>query len=487
MEEHFRKKLKNHKVDWNKEELLGSLEQELSQKKSRFNWKLLLLLPLLFIGTCWVITGGDFRSSNSTILSRTESTSINNSARRNSEIDNQVANQTKASSDLIINNSERNQLAKTNHFSLTNNDKYKSEFPINAQSKKSVINSDSNVKPNDSIVFFNKKALIIEDSITQNLIPTAINIKQTINSTATQNTEIISSKIRSAYSEDQEIFKLTGLLPSLEISMIPFDRQVHFKFPEQNRNSAKSILNIEPVKFKNSFFISSSIEAGAIIHQTTNYPTNDKDFLELLINNEKTESSRFLLSTNLAIGYLDESGWSLQSGLEYNEIMGFFNYSHINTDTIRKLNEAAFFILNSNADTLFFSDSSTVVRTEEKIIRHWNKQPYFSIPLEVGYRKAVGKSNVFGTVGISYAFAYNFKGLVNQLNEDGTNEIVENPNFILKSRIGYKLSLGTEIPLIKQTHLFLNVSYRRNPRLAGESKEQFYQSCTFGAGIRAEL
>ena len=53
MEEHFKNKLKNHKVDWDKESLLGDLERELSPKKRRFNWRWFLLLPLMLLATCY--------------------------------------------------------------------------------------------------------------------------------------------------------------------------------------------------------------------------------------------------------------------------------------------------------------------------------------------------------------------------------------------------------------------------------------------------
>ena len=39
MENHFKNKLKNHKVDWNKEDLLLDLEAALSVKKKSFKKK----------------------------------------------------------------------------------------------------------------------------------------------------------------------------------------------------------------------------------------------------------------------------------------------------------------------------------------------------------------------------------------------------------------------------------------------------------------
>ena len=484
MEEHFRKKLKNHKVDWDKEELLGSLEQELSKNKSRFNWKLFLLLPLFFIGTCWGLIESELILGKSTDLAQVESTSILNPMKRKDYTNvNQIDNKTKVLHNSSFKNFKSNQLPKSNTSSLSNNAKTQSEFSLDSQSSKSVLYSNPNLEKNNASIFSNKKKQIIQNSTTQNPKITTRNIKHTNHSTSPI-AATFNRKISTAIRRSQQPLQFTGRLPILEISMIPFDRQFDFQLPKPTKNSFESIIIKETPKFKSSFFVSSSVEAGVIINQNTKYVSNDSDFLQLLINNEKTETSRILLSTNLSVGYLDQSGWSLQSGLEYNEILGFFKYSRLETDTILAFNETALYILNQNADTLFFGDTSSIVRTTEKVIRHWNKQPYFSIPLEVGYRRAFGNTHVFGTAGISYAFAYKFKGRVNQLNPDGTNEIIDNPEFVLKSRIGYKLSLGTEIPLFKRTRFFMNVSYRRNPKLSGESKEQFYQSCSFGAGIR---
>ena len=461
MEEHFRKKLKNHKVDWDKEELLGSLEQELSQKKSRFDWKFFLLLPLLFIATCWGLTESKFATTDYTAM-LTRSTSKSNVT--NTPIKTKP-NSTFNNAKKSLSNKEENK-----HESLTNNNI-------------STSTSFSNSTKNNASFFSNKKELILKNPITQNLKLTTQNTKLNINSTPPV-AAITRGQTSSSKKENQERLILPRLLPHLETPMLSFERQVDSQLPTLTMNPLESNLQKKTPPFKNSFFVSSSIETGAVIHQNTNYATNDLEFLELLINNEKTESYRFLLSSNLSIGYLDQSGWSLQSGLEYNEIMGFFNYKYFRTDTLPAYNEAGLYFVNSNADTLFFGDSTSLIRTEETTIKHWNKQPYFSIPLEVGYRRAFGRTNIFGMVGINYAFAYKFKGRVNQLNEDGTSEIVNNPDFTLKNRIGYRLRLGTEIPLFKRTHLLMNISYLRNPKLAGASKEQFYQSISSGVGLR---
>ena len=73
---------------------------------------------------------------------------------------------------------------------------------------------------------------------------------------------------------------------------------------------------------------------------------------------------------------------------------------------------------------------------------------------------------------------------MNQLNEDSTNEIIDNPTFNFKSRIGYQLGLGAEYPIFRRTKFFIKTSYRHSPKLTGIGKEQFYQSCSLGAGVR---
>ena len=483
MEKHFKNKLRNHKVDWGKEELLGSMQKELSQNKSRFNRKWLWLLPLLFIGTCLGLSESDFSFGNVTDLKNTKNSDINNSKINNSESDvldlNQAENQTTVVNP-IANNSDSNHLTKTNHSSLSNNDQPKSE-------RLNISNPKIALSKNDAIIFSDKKESIFRRGLSQSTISTATEFQKINSNTATLKKDALSNENNFSNSENREKIKPIELIPILEITALPFDKklQLNIPAPKMNTYEPKQIKRI--VDVKNSFFASSSGEVG-LINRTTNFQSDDPELGEVLKLNEETVSSRVLLSTNLAIGCQHQSGWSLQSGLEYNRIVEFFKFDDtLNFEVIEYLDDRAFYFLDQNADTLFFSDSATIVNSEIRKVRHNNYHSYFNIPMEVGYRHAIGKANIFGTVGISYAFAHNSKGRELRLFEAGIREIIDNPTYNLKNRIGFKISCGAEYPLFQRTHVFMKMAYRRSPKLGGERKEQFYQSYSLGVGLKVVI
>ncbi|MDA8693108.1 hypothetical protein N9L92_03530 [Saprospiraceae bacterium] len=68
MENHFKNKLKNYKVDWNKEDLLADLEIALSEKKpSKRKWLPFFILGILIVPICWGINifNSDIKSNSS--------------------------------------------------------------------------------------------------------------------------------------------------------------------------------------------------------------------------------------------------------------------------------------------------------------------------------------------------------------------------------------------------------------------------------------
>ena len=491
MEEHFKNKLKNHKVDWDKEELLGNMEQELAKDKSRFNWKLLLLLPLFFLATCWGVYEAGIPFENKSDLASTENVGLpiskSENKKSNSFDSNQIDSEIKTGTSLISNSVLKNKRGKTTPSSLSKNNHNNSELRKNIPNPKSNLNSDSNLNHRSLTTFPNKRNSPVELGQSQNNSTNQESNKSPTISIAKN----IKDRNLSSINEGQEKFEILELLPSLEMTAIPFDSKIQMislsvvqdLLADQKDKSFESNLNQDTSKFKSSFYISGLVEAG-LFHRTTNFQNNDLNFVNQLQANEKTETSKVLFSTNLSIGYLHQSGWSLQSGLQYQEIKEFLKYDHLKTETTVELNEKALYFLDQSGDTLFFSEPSSVINTEVRKVRHWNKHAYFSIPLEIGYHHRMGKVNLFGNLGISYAFAHKFKGRVNQLNIDGSNEIIDNPNFAFKNRIGVQLGLGVDYPLFKQTNIFIKMAYRRSPKLIGEWKEQFYQTYSLGAGVR---
>ena len=170
--------------------------------------------------------------------------------------------------------------------------------------------------------------------------------------------------------------------------------------------------------------------------------------------------------------------------MQYQLIHEEFEYKNLKIENSRNRSQEVSFFLPINMDTLFFSDTIAMTNSEDIVIRHWNQHSYFNVPIDIGYRYYIGKANLFGSLGASFAFPNKHRGQLNQLFGEGTNTNVANPTINIKNRLGYQLGIGIEFPFTEDSQLFVKSSYRRSPVLSGESKEQYYQSISFGAGIK---
>lgn len=481
MEEHFKNKLKNHKVDWDKEDLLGNMQKELSQNQSRFNRKWLWLLPLVFIGTCLGLSDNDFFYGNIKQLNNAKKPDVNNGEIKNNESVvhdlNQTENQILANKS-IVNNSDSNHVKKTNLISLSSNEVLKSE-QLNKSNPIFKLNNKEAIKGSD------KSNSILKSGFLKNNILTDNAAKEINNDNVLNKKHALPNENKISIITNRKISKPIARIPFLKIPKFPFDEALRLNLPVAKMDTEEPKKIKKMVDVKNYFFANSSVEAG-LIYRNMNFQTNNPEPNEESKFNEKTIKSRALLSTNIALGYQHQSGWSLQSGLEYNRIVEFFKMDDtLGFEEIKLLDDKALYFLDANADTLFFSDSATVINSNIRKVRHNNHHSYFNIPVEVGYRRSIGKVNLFGTVGMSYAFAHNFKGREARLFETGIIEVLDNPTYSLKNKFGYKISCGVEYPLFQRTHIFMNMAYRRSPKLISrEVREQFYQSYSVGLGIR---
>ncbi len=487
MEEHFKNKLKNHKVDWDKETLLGNMQKELSQKKSRFNRRWFWLLPLLLIGTCWGVSDIGFFIGNGTELDHTISNDINSKI-EDSEVDaydvNQPDEKSETVSNTIASNADKNQLDKTNPSSLSENNELKIGTSKDIESAKPTVNSKSNFIKNDATIFSNQRALVFDYGVSQ-----SINSKKSLTQFNNNSANLNSNNLN--HSTNRAARKKTNLiavLPTLEMEELPFDWEMKLNLttPQLKPEEAKEIKKV--IDRKNYFFASTAGEIG-LINRTTQLGDFEPGFPDEVKKNEDAVTSRFLLSTNLSVGYQHQSGWSLQSGLEYNRVVEFFDFEDsLNVSFTNILNEKAFYFVTQNADTLFFSDSVALENSEIRKIKHNNFHSYFNVPIEVGYRHSFGKMNVFGTVGMSYAFAHTYKGRERRLIDDENMEVIDNPKFYFKNRIGVQFSCGAEYPLFQQSSVFMKMAYRRSPKLVtGATKFQFYNAYSLGVGLRVRL
>ncbi|MFK7810700.1 MAG: hypothetical protein AB8F74_23025 [Saprospiraceae bacterium] len=481
MEEHFKNKLKNHKVDWNKEELLGNLKQELTTNKNIFDWKWLLLLPLLLLVTCWGWNSLQIQPISTTSTYTEKYTVLNK--KENKSIQNIPADQNKTNTknSLKLNKLETINEIKTelNPLGITLNQELKnrtSKTNINQtlSPHASVLTDSSRTNSPISKEHSLKDSFLLKTATTrQTEIPDNVHTTSELNSNLALNLNTIGKS---------DTYPIS--ISSLKLQQ--FDLINEQKNLQSFINTGDKFPRISKVKTKNPFYVSVSGDIG-YFYRNSIFNTNNEEFAKQLENNKKTENSLFAATTNIYIGYQHRSGFSLQFSIAYSEIKEVFNYKKTTTETFLDPKDEVLYFIIDNMDTSFVMDTSKTVRTTERTVKHFNKHTFYSIPLQVGYQFAWRKAKLIPRIGLSYTYRHNFKGRTNIIYENGRNEFLEeNPElrFDLKNRIGIEAGLNLEYPLLKQCHVFAMATYRRSPKLTLGITEQRYHSLSLGAGFK---
>ncbi len=490
MEEHFKNKLKNHKVDWDKEELLDNIQKELSQKnRSRFGGRWFLLLPLLFISTCWGVLQINSSSKNVIDIEQTISYDFNNSKINNNDssvADFNESGNNKTISKQISPNSNENQAAQLNR-TLSSEEK-------TASNSLSFLNINSSSKNKSENVFSFKKETVSGNISSESAsLSTSTNTNTSTNASTNTNSFASSKKAATPLtikpntidyiSKDRKEIKAMERLPLLELASLACENEIP---TSSNFIKVRGFNQEQKVKIAQSkkYFISSGTGKIGLVNRTIDATTNEQEHRKDLKLNQETINSRFLLSTDVTLGYQHQSGWSLESGLEYNRIVEFFKFDDTLSYEIIDGNDKAFYFLDQNLDTLFFSDSTPYINSEIRKVRHNNYHSYFNIPLILGYHYKIRKANIFSTIGINYAFGQTFKGREILVDDSGDYVVADNPAFELKSRIGFQLGIGVEYPLSQRSHFFTKLAYQRSPKLSRAGLEQSYHAYSLGIGIK---
>ncbi len=471
MEEHFKNKLKNHKVDWDKEELLDGLQKGLFQPKSRFDKRWLLLLPLLFISTCVCIlninpSAEKVAEIESSVISDFNNPKINT---KNSAAKNAVKTENKRTLNQNVNrSSDKNKRTKLNR-SLSSVEIAKPTKPTSQNLKPEDINS-SNISST-----FRKT-----DAATSAINKEPVSIVRSADSTKPNPTTHPSTNpnLTIPTKEDQNRINSIDQLPLFVIGALPYENDIP-PYPI----SKKQDIDPELVSDGKNFFFSSIIGKVGLTNRSVIEQDLEENYKQLMLNNA-TINTRLLLSTDIMFGYQHQSGWSFESGLEYNKIAESFKFNDtLSLETNDVVYDKAFYFLTPS-DTLFYSSSVTITNAKIRKVRHNNYHSYFNIPLIVGYRYALGNTNVFSSVGFSYAFANSYEGREANIMEGEMKIVIDNPTYDLKSRIGLNLNIGAEHPLSQRTYIITKMAYQRSPKLSREIIQTAYHSYSIGVGLK---
>ncbi len=487
MEDHFKNKLRNHKVDWDKEALLPHLQRELSKSKSSFGWRWLWLLPILLMGTCW---GWQTFSNQEGVKNNMPAFTENYSEAHKDE---QPLLEDIGQQKTQDANNEKNPLASN---AQSENTKEDVAIPTPVLEEKTATR-------NNKIARVESKKQ--DQPLTKRLFSSRTMTQQPEVSFTTQDAKMnIDSKGIGQHSARSGHSTITGILASdanvsnngaafssLDIGCLDHVEYSLFDVPLFTiQTSLPALDSVEKVisEIPNwQPFVDVGTEL-AWTFRTRNYLTENTEYINRLRSNEETETPLTWWHLHANAGLMHKNTWSLQTGFQYDQIREVFNYSE--TKIFETENEDIRYFIVDGPDTTFVFDTITVTRIAERQVRHYNTHHLFSIPLELGYRFEINAFRFEAQAGLSYSFFHNYNGKRNFVFESGGNEIIENAlefAFELKDRIGYKLGLGMVYPVFDKNELFVTATYRRSPTLSIRVIDQRYNALALGVGLRLPL
>ncbi len=496
MENHFKKKLQNHKVDWDKEELLGDLQTALSQKEtpSKKLKFLLLLVPILGFVLYWpikmskdnptsnsvqltnekgeILNQQDERLTSQEVLKESDDTFIQESISASAENENLNNNASGKKQNVRARYEVKNDLVIPQEFKPQFK-KYEDDSPINPRnnSNSKNLNGIQNVPERFSV---NNENTSTRLNSNQNLR------KRKSNELLAKN-EIKNLQETVSLNQAEEV-NLIEFIPlhRMKSILILNDTKPDLQFTEASVSGAKDE-NEEIQKVK--IYFEPNISAGLLQPRFRSLLNGPDDYL-----NRKMETERGIIhdAASIEIGALIKDKWTIQVGLEYQEMREKFTYDFpLETDTIVMEFDKAFYTYNeSTVDTIFYAGLRPVITNELRKVRHYNKHTYLSIPVNVGRNFTINNSTIHASFGVTYALSHNFEGRTLRR----LNIISENESFYFKNRMGFQFGLGLNHSLSTNKDLFLKASFRQSPSLSfGEVYEKYHLSYSLDAGVRFYL
>lgn len=505
MDKHFKNKLKNHKVDWNKEELLGDLQTALSQKEnpSKKKWFSLLLLPIFGIGLYWSIITLNSSTTSKIVALTNEKTEASGQSLENLTVG-------ENSEDLLNDLKQKNlsgvsESQKLNSEELTKiGENVKNDLDVKGSSKglnqndgatsiskflkSKAQNRTSDLKELSEVEIKNsddRKGL--EQTSIEKIV--SVNISQNENlrkhETAHSNSQI--TKLNSANNTATQVVEK---LPLIELSRLPIEVS-SLLLPLVDHNSTLPLLATTETKVIDNndqqkgirFYFEPNVSIG-LLQPKFREVSDGPD--EYLIQKMETEKGILHDAVSLEVGALIKDKWTVQVGLEYQEMREKFSADLVlaSDTTMVELDKAYYEVDPNGVDTTFYSGIRPLILNETRFVRHYNRHNYINIPLNVGKRFQIKNTMMQASAGISFALRQNFSGRTLR----GANRIIDDESYTLENRVAYQISLGVNHTLSANKDLFVKAVFRQSPTLYfSETYEKYHHSYSLGAGVRFYL
>jgi len=348
VEEYIKNKLKNHKVDWQKEDLLPNIESALLKKKSRKKW--FFLIPLLIttlLSTHYLFQCNTNLKTN--IVDQIEFKMHNTDYQAQVSIESQEESNDnsllgKKSEYTKDNESNEKILIKTNH-----------SIPSNGSNVKLVTKKEETILVSDKALDNDLELKFIE--ITESKYQNSPNHDTSRSTAKTSNTIFFPPTNNS----ETKLQTPLALLPTRASHLVHNSTlDINIKPTEK-----KEVINDESKKV--SFFIEPNVSTGVLQRRfASSFPGYEKELEEQRIFGKPV----LHYSISMEFGAFIKNKWSTQIGIEYQEM----------------------------------------IESVEGDFRETNTHRYFMIPMNISRNFKFNKTKLYAKAGFTYALTHNFKG-----------------------------------------------------------------------------
>ena len=442
MEEQFKNKLENYKVDWNKEELLDKLNKELHPKRNIFRKGWLFLFGFICIATCFTWNYID-KSEDDSNLTQVEDKSVRNNeslskstignlGQEESQIseqkENERINESTFEQDQNVEKITDAQIKGNGELDLEVNKPIEASYSTNQlkEQSKQVAHTENveEEKKRVSLKLESSTPIVRKEISTNNPLHQPINYSDGV---ATSKQIAEDGKIESGpFSAAADTFNEEGGLKNVgPFSLLPKLGLEGFKRSDAKYEIPLSALTDTLIRYKSNysrsqFYLLAFTDIGTS-YRARRFNTENPELVSSLESNESTERAFMSYTVSTYLGFKHKSGLSLQSGVEFNEVNEIFRYEELKTENV--IGSIIRYPIITNMDSVFVVDTVELIRTEERTIRHFNKYRYYTIPLQFGYQFELKKARFISSIGLSYTFAHSVEGRINLVGVEESNFI----------------------------------------------------------------
>ncbi len=507
MEEKFKTKLTDYKVDWDKDKLWDKLEPELPVKKSKKR----LFLMLMFFVLCGILVmkfysnetqnvSAEFEKTSSKTEEIVEQKSNSITVTNKTEIENNFGStQSKTLDKLnpVSNNNiglNENQLAENSSERNTNKPQKNTTKQKNTKPSLRINSPQSNITTNGMSNAAIKIELGNQDAISEDQVkqPKTEMNEQKIpfkEKSKAFSPQFLSNKAYESVEENQILLEEYDSKVDREIFDIDLlsSGKLHY-LKEKNNLKDLQLIDNRKNTFLDKVYVGLDVSIGTLLRDVKPVDANNSNHV-VNQNLKQNEYTQFNHSSTLLLTYQLNNQLYFSTGFGIHQLNEKLSWEgQFEKDTVADLIGAnIFFWVDMQGDTVLQDGVGPAVVSKYRRVVHYNNIRYYSIPLQLSYEKQFNRVglSITGGVNLSFAPKYTGKTLIN--GAENEVEVFLDPRIQSFSIANYYGSLNGIYRFSKNTSLIAGVAYRREGQYVINDLELNYSSWNASVGIRRNL